>query len=205
MVSYPFEEVLKNRLGFSCAYPAGYTIHREGDGCDSVGMLIKGEVELVHHTINGDRLILGSVEEGSFYGDFLIFSSTPYYPGDLITRTDAQVIFIDRKNLEALLAESHAFRSYYLENLGDKALRFNFENKLLKQPTIEAKLRFLLESAHARTGEAVYEHGGIDRLAERLNVRRPSLSRELNRMRREGLIDYDRRVLRMQLQEKKQD
>jgi len=189
------DDWIRNQLPIPCVYPGNYIVHHEHETCDTIGIILEGSIEMLHHSVDGERLKLAQLDAPAIYGDFLIFSGNPYYPGDLVVRNKARVIHVPKTLLDRLLSQSMTFRSFYLENLSDKALAFNMDNKMLRQRSIEEKILFLLENAHARGKENSYSFESQARLAEIINVRRPSLSRELSRLRTEGKIDYDRRRL----------
>jgi len=186
---------VQQRLSLPCHYPRGYTLHNEQEVCDSVGIILEGVVAMVHHTVEGEAVLLAELEAEALYGDFLIHASDPRYPGDMIVQENAAVIHIDKTDIEELLRTSSAFRSLYMRHIGDKALAFNMQNKLLRQPTLRDKVLFHIEQARTRTGVPRLEYRSKAELARYYNVQRPSLSRELAKMRAEGLIDYDLRNL----------
>ncbi len=186
---------VKRRIALPCHYPQGYTIHHEQDLCDSVGIVLEGVVTMVHHTAKGGAVLLAELEAESLYGDFLVHASTPRYPGDIVVKENAAIVHIDKEDIEELLRSSSAFRDFYMRHIGDKALSFNMQNKLLRQPTLRDKVLFHIEQTRTRTGKPKLEFRSKAELARYYNVQRPSLSRELARMKAEGLIDYNLRNL----------
>ena len=68
-----------------------------------------------------------------------------------------------------------------------------YKIKLLGQPSIREKIFFFLKEEIKKTGSnTVKLHMSKEELASMMSLNRPSLSRELMRMRDEGLIEYDR-------------
>ena len=186
---------VKRRISLPCHFPKGYTIHHEQDICDSVGIILEGVVTMVHHTAKGEAVLLAELAAESLFGDFLVHASIPRYPGDIIVKEDASIIHIDKDDIEDLLRSSSAFRAFYMQHIGDKALSFNMQNKLLRQPTLRDKVLFHIEQARTRTGTPRVEFRSKAELARYYNVQRPSLSRELARMKAEGMIDYNLRSM----------
>lgn len=185
------QKAIKQYCSLPCSYVAGSAVFHENDVCDRVGIIVEGEILMNHYTAYGDEIQLSILNKGDVFGDFLIFSSHPYYPGNLIAKSNTVIITIPKEALETLLITSPSFRYYFLQNLSEKALTFNRDNKMLSQPTLHAKLIYWIESEMARQKTAqVYYHNKTT-LAKHLRVRRPSLSREMSRLEKTGKIGYD--------------
>jgi CRP-like cAMP-binding protein len=184
---------LKRYLSIGCVYKKDMIVYFEQDICDRIGVVLSGKLKLVHYTYDGEERVLAELEEGSIFGDFLIHSSHPFYPGDLIALEASKISFIDKENLNRLLEKQPLFRHYYLSQLSEKALRFNLHNKTLMQDSLRDKINMWLSYQEKKDG--CVKISSKQNLANELNVARPSLSRELALMKRDGLIDYDRHFI----------
>jgi len=85
-----------------------------------------------------------------------------------------------------------------LRIVSDKALRLNKQVMYLAMKSIREKVATLLLEEYRRAGTATFmlplkRH----ELADFLNVARPSLSRELGRMKAEGIIDFHRSTVKI--------
>jgi len=188
-------EVIRQTFSIKCNYPKGTIIYYENDICDRIGYLIKGSIKLLHFTLEGEERTLAKLTEDSIFGDFLINSETPYYPGYLTCLTDAEIAFLPKDKLNKLISENHEFRNYYLKQLSEKALKLNFHNKVLLQPNLKDKILMFLEQEIIDNKSQTVKIKSKQDLANYFNVARPSLSRELAKMKAEGLIDYDRNYI----------
>lgn len=191
-----FEKMLSNDYKIHrYNYNEGKIVFHEKDYCDKLGFVLEGELKLVHYSYEGKAIILGALKKGDFFGDFLIFSSHPYYPGDLISVTKTKIAMIKRDDLIKYLQEDSKLQEFYLQQLSEKALTLNMHNKLLGLPTLRERIILYLENYSTKTEKKkVYTPSKTD-LAMYLNVQRPSLSRELKNMKDEGIIDYDRNYI----------
>lgn len=184
-------QCMQKHLSIKCIYHKGMIIYYEHDVCDRLGVIISGQVRLVHYTNDGEERVLANLKSGDIFGDVLIHSSMPFYPGHLIASIKTEIAFIDMNKLDELLGKNQDFRICYLKQLSEKALNYNLHNKLLMQKSLREKIMMWL--SYQRQDKVKIE--SKEQLANFFNVQRPSLSRELGLMKREGLVDYDRHYI----------
>ncbi len=190
------DPLIKSRSRIACEYPEGYTVFHEGDRCEMVGLLITGELRLVHHSLEGVEVKLGSVRTGDLFGDYLINTKNPTYPGDLVALVDSTVVYIDKENIDWLIANHDRFRQFYMQKISEKALALNTHNKILNQPSLRERILLWLEIETTKRKDGVVPIRSKTALANYLNARRPSLSRAFKSLKNEGLIDVDRKTIR---------
>nr|WP_243103954.1 helix-turn-helix domain-containing protein [Clostridium sp. JN-1] len=84
------------------------------------------------------------------------------------------------------------FLQNFLESLSDKTLILSGKIKTLPTKTIRrCIIEFLLCEYSIQKNTTIFLRLSKKELAEKFGVRRPSLSRELNKMRSKGLIEYN--------------
>ena len=181
---------IKSMFSIICRYPNDSIVYNELDKCEQIGYIIKGKLELVHYTIEGEERHLASLKAGDIFGDFLINSKKPFFPGDLIARETTEISFLDKGNLEKLLIKNTFFRNYYLSQLSEKALNLNAHNKVLIQPSLEEKILMWLDQRIDKHNKSLVKINSKENLANYLNVTRPSLSRKLSELKVRGIIEY---------------
>ena len=184
------------------SYPKGYTIEQEGAMSTYIGIVLNGSIVIKSYSLAGHTFIIRTLNEGMMYGDVLIFGShSKAYPGTLVAREHTQIAKISNRLFKQWLGESEALLNNYLRLLSDKTYEVNNKNKLLSQDSLRDKiLYFLYEQKKIQKSNIITLHQSKEELAEALYVRRPSLSRELSKMRDEGLIDYDRHTITIKVQ-----
>lgn len=175
-------------LSYPCVYPANYILKSEGETCTEIGLIIKGDIEMLHYTESGTITTLASLTVGDFFGDVLIFSDMPFYIGHLVAKSEVEIAFLSKENLKKLLDENPQFRMDFIENIAHKASLFNIRNKLFQQPSLKDKVLFYLDFEALRQGNAYVVIDSIHEWALKLNVARPSLSRTLKCMEKNGEI-----------------
>lgn len=184
--------VFKDYVSYPCVYPSDYMIAKEGDQCNRIGVILEGSAVLVHHTVDGKSLLLGQLKKGDVFGDFLIHSESPVYPGYLETTEQTTVIYIEKEELEMLLVNNQEFRNFYLTNLSSKALRLNTHNRLLTVTTIKDKILFYLDAESKKTKNGKVRIKSKASLARYLGVERPSLVRVLSQLKKDGVLDFNK-------------
>lgn len=176
-------------LSYPCVYPQNYILKSEGERCTQIGLIIKGNIEMLHYTKSGIITTLASLREGDFFGDILVFSDMPFYIGHLVAKSEVEIAFLSKENLKTLLSEDAQFRMDFIENIAHKASQFNIRNKLFQQPTLKDKILFYLDFEALKQDNAYVIIDSIHDWALKLNVARPSLSRTLSVMERKGEIE----------------
>ncbi len=182
--------MFRSKISKPYHYRENEIVCTESSYCSQVGFIIKGELELIHYTLHGDEVTLATLKENNMFGDFLVFTDQPFYPGTLVVKKAAVIRFLDRDKLNALLRESEQFRQLFLTHISQKAMTMNRQNKLLLQPTIREKVHYYI-AREATTYKPKVRYKNKTALAKTMNVQRPSLVRELKKMKAEGVIDYD--------------
>ena len=192
-----FEKIINHRLAkyAKTQYLSDKIIHQEKDLCQRVGIITQGEVHLVHHSITGKAIIMGTLSKGDVFGDFLIFSSNPYYPGDLISKKPTTVIYLSKDELVNELRQDYDFQLFYNSQLSEKALKLNIHNKILNLPSIRERIIVYLEIHMSKLEKSKVFISSKTQLSNYLNIQRPSLSRELKKMKEAKIIDFDRRYI----------
>jgi CRP/FNR family transcriptional regulator, dissimilatory nitrate respiration regulator len=193
----------------SCARPAprnarkGDPLCLEGDRQDGIGILLEGTAQVVRETATGTRSVLGMLEPGDLFGEMTAFAVSASWPATVEATSDVRAYlvpprFVVEPCAQPCLARHNDLTANMLRIVSEKALNLNRKvNYLLLRGMREKLATFLLEAQH-RAGKSTFELPmNRDSLAEYLHVSRPSMSRELGRMRDEGLIAFYRSSVRI--------
>ena len=193
MKMFDFKSI-SDKISIKCLYQKGMMIHHEHDRCERIGIIISGQIKMTHYTYQGQERVLAILNQGDLFGDFLIHSSSSYFPGDLIAMENTEISFMNQNQLMDLLSNHMPFRRFYLQQLSEKALKFNRHNKILMQQSIREKINMWM-SYQIPDHKNRIKISSKEALANLFNVARPSLSRELSKMKEDRLIDYDRNYI----------
>ena len=171
-------------------YNKGAIIFFEGDLCKYVCIIKKGEISIT--SSNYDSIMeINNLKENEMFGDSLILASDNRYLGTVKANKDTTLIFISRDNWIKLLKDEVILKNY-LEIVSNKVFKIQSKVKILSQKSIRDKILFYLLSESKRLNNKKIKIKSKEALALYLNIPRPSLSRELIKLKEENIIDYDR-------------
>lgn len=158
-------------------------LHREGELCDCISIVVSGEVKISSISFEGEELIYNILKKNDVFGNNLIFSDDPIYKGDVICTKESTIVTISRINLLNLLQSNKDFLVAYLNIQSNFGKRLNSSIKLLSYQSAEERLRFYL---FQNGGEVIYK--SVADLASILHLKRETLSRLLTKLEKENVI-----------------
>ena len=161
----------------------GDVLFRENERCAYVGIVESGSLKIVSYLSDGKEIIYNEPQAGMMFGNNLIFSSEPYYKGDIVCQSDARIYLITREDLLQLLANNPVFLSEYLKAQADFTKDLNDKIKLLAISGAEERLLYYL---NLHRDQITYD--SIASLATALFLERETLSRTISRMEQKKII-----------------
>ncbi len=200
MVIYPyqsdlFKSIKKNKVD-SMMLELDYTIKKyskneiifKGDEyIDSLGIIIKGKVLIAKETSGGNKTMIALLDENSMIGEVMAISNNRISNLVISSSDHTEIMFIPIKTI--LMFDELKDNLIFL--LANKAFYLNKRVYYLQLKSIKGKLsRFLLDNAESKDSLTFSIPFNRQKMAEYLNVSRPSLSRELAKFKDEGIIDY---------------
>lgn len=161
-------------------YKDGDYVAHQGEVCDKIAILTKGIVCSVMVNDYGKELILTDIHSPSLLGYTYLFATDNKFNVNVIAKSSCDIYFFEKERLLALLHDNPVFMQSYLRGMSDismKVFKRLFELNLNK---LKQRLLSYME-----------QHDELPKLADlakQLGVTRPSLSRALAELRRDGLI-----------------
>lgn len=178
-------------------YSRNTSIAIAGEPFSGLGIITSGSAVVTKESASGDRLIMAVLGPGMLFGEIVAFSEAPVWPATVMAQEACEVIFLAAGRIVGQCEKQCPFHRQLIRNmlriLSDKALLLNRKVEYLSLPSVRAKVASYLMEHYRKAGTRVLMLP-LDRneLADFLNVARPALSREMGRMRDEGIIDYHR-------------
>lgn len=175
-------------------YTKGQIILAQGEKTRSLGVIKSGSVDAVHYSDAGNESLIAHLTVGQIFADFIAVSKTQESPVTLVANTDCEVVFIP---MGGFFGELKGFENeihLLMTNLAGIYAEQYFELKerifCITAPTLREKIiRFLsIQKKKAKT-EIFEVPFNRERMAIYLNAERSALSRELMRMKNDGVID----------------
>jgi CRP-like cAMP-binding protein len=177
-------------------------VNSEGDPFEGIGIVLSGQAAVVKETASGNRAILTMLKPGELFGEMAAFSGNGKWPATVIAQSPCSIIYIPPNKIlgqcERACSGHRMLILNMLSILSRKAMTLSRKLEYLSIKSLRGRIaRFLLEQ-HGKSGQATFMIAmNRNELADFLNVSRPSLSRELCRMRDDGLVDFHRSSLQL--------
>ncbi len=177
------------------AYQKGECIVREGEACTAFGLIADGSIVIQKENAAGENQILAKMSAGQIFGEILVYSTRKKWPATIWATEPSGIYFMDLVKLsdgQIPFSELHGkLMRNFMRELSDKALALNKKLEYLSLKKMRGKIaKYLLEQGSHQAEEYFQISFNRKELADFLAVSRTALSRELARMREEGLLDY---------------
>ena len=177
-------------------YPKGNVVVIEGSKCEELGILLEGLLEVQTLYPSGKLLTFVQLKPVETFGEAILFSKMNKFPATIEAIKDSKIMFIKKENLINCLTNCHKFMENFLELLSNKLLILNKKVKMLSLESIRKKIgSFLMEEYNKQGSNIIKVSLSRKEMAEHMGIQRPSLSRELIKMRDAGIIDFNREII----------
>ncbi|MCR4429747.1 MAG: Crp/Fnr family transcriptional regulator [Tepidanaerobacteraceae bacterium] len=166
-----------------------------GDKFDSVGILLEGEATVVKENAAGNRTMMTLLKPGDIFGEIVAFSKQSVWPATVQAQEACMAMFLAREKIVGECKKVCPWHNMLIQNmlriLSDKALMLNRKVEYMTIVGIREKICTFLLEQYKKAGKTTFMLPmNRKEMAEFLNVSRPSLSREMCRMRDDGIIDF---------------
>ncbi|MDA3731826.1 Crp/Fnr family transcriptional regulator [Niameybacter massiliensis] len=190
------EQDLLNQLSLTYKkYKKGVTVYMQGESCKSMDIVQSGSLVAYALAHNGSENVVFEFEKGSIIGANLLFGNANYYPMNMYCTADCELLHLDKENVEYLLHD-YQFTMQFVKSLSLNAQGMNKKITMYTQKSLRENL---LDYLHALSIEQkstiVTLPISKKQLADYLGVQRPSLFRELKKLKDEGTIAIQNRQI----------
>jgi CRP-like cAMP-binding protein len=173
-----------------------------GEKFNGLGVILEGEVVVAKENAAGSRVIIAVSGPGEMFGEMAAFSGEGVWPVAVMARTKCTILFLPAGkiigNCERLCASHRQLITNMLEIVSGKALMLDRKLEYMAIKSLRGKISTFLLEQYKRAGRATFMMPmKRNELADFLNVSRPSLSREMCRMRDEGVIEFHRESIKI--------
>lgn len=175
-------------------FKKGEVIFNTGDLTEEFGIILSGEIHIENIDLWGNRVILHSISEGQAFGETYAFCKEPIMV-DVTAVRDCKILFV---HIGLLKSQSNISRPWYnkmLYNLlvvsTEKNLAWSSRVFCITSKGIRSRVMTYLSSEAVKRGKTEFNIP-FDRqqMADYLNVERSALSKELGKMKEEGILTF---------------
>jgi CRP-like cAMP-binding protein len=168
-----------------------------GEICDRLLIIQHGSVKAEMNDYSGKTIKIEDLTAPQPLATAFLFGNQNRFPVTVSATTEVELVSIPKTEFVKLLQLNALILNNYLNTISTRAQFLSHKLKFLSFKTIKQKIaHYLLEKAGDRlqTVEIKQSQG---QLAEMFGVTRPSLARTLGEMCQEGLIEVDRRYIKI--------
>ncbi len=172
-------------------YGKNNIVHFVGEFCSKLEIILSGKVVIERIDESGNLMTIADFYGGDVLGGNLMFSKNPYYPMTVTAKEATLILEINKDRLFSLFSDNHEFLKSYLEYVSDHTVILGDRIKHYVNRTIRESIISYLDYERKKQNSNIIKLNMTKKaLAERIGVQRTSLSRELAKMREDGLIEY---------------
>ncbi|MCL1903878.1 MAG: Crp/Fnr family transcriptional regulator [Oscillospiraceae bacterium] len=183
-------------------YKKGETVVREGETLKRFGVVLGGKASSYKTDASGKVFTVSVINEGGYIGVLLAGGTgsdehNRFSPVTVTARDRLTVLFIPVDRLIRQCSSNCRLHTIVIGNfisgISEKAMQLYERIDCLIKPTVREKVMNFLDERCKRSQTAkINIEFNREGLAEYLNIERSSLSRELSRMKNDGIIDYNK-------------
>ena len=192
--SIELEEIVSYLSEGSCKitqYGKNNIVHFVGEVCSKLEIILSGKVVIERIDESGNLMTIAGFYGGDVLGGNLMFSKNPYYPMTVTAKDATLILEINKTRLFELFSDNHDFLKSYLEYVSDHTVILGDRIKHYVNRTIRESIISYLDYERKKQNSNIIKLSMTKKaLAERIGVQRTSLSRELAKMREDGLIEF---------------
>jgi CRP/FNR family transcriptional regulator, dissimilatory nitrate respiration regulator len=162
---------------------------------DGVGIVLDGEVAVVKESVSGNRTRVNIFHPGEMFGEVISLCREEKWPASIQALTDCTILYIHPEKIldfcESICSHHKILLANLVRIVSQKAYILSRKVEYLSLKSIKGKLSKYLLEQHISQGKSTFTLPlNREELAEFLNISRPSMSRELCKMRDEGILEF---------------
>lgn len=184
------------------SYRKGEIVAFEDENIKHVGVVLSGAVDMIKEDLWGNKTMLIRARKDDLFGETFACGRDNLSVVTFMVSEDARILFLPFDRVMHSCTMACRFHHQLIENMvrliADKNRDLMRKVEVVSKRTIREKVLAYL-SVQAQLQQTRYFEIPLGRLelAEYLCVDRSALTRELTKMKEEGIIDYDRNCFRM--------
>lgn len=183
-------------------YPKGRAVLTLGSPATVTGVVLKGAVHVCRVDAEGNRTVLAALGPGDLFGEAYACAGTISLPVSVWAERESTVLLLGISKVMTVCSSACAFHQILVKNLmcvlAEKNIFLTGKMEHLAKRTLREKLlSYLGEQAALQEGGSFTVPFDRQGLADYLCTDRSALSRELGRLREEGILDCNKNRFRL--------
>ncbi|WP_089609959.1 Crp/Fnr family transcriptional regulator [Dehalobacterium formicoaceticum] len=173
-------------------YNKGQIIHLQNEMCRTMDIVLEGKVAVQKIDEDGGILKINVFSQGGILGANLLFARENYYHMTVVSESPSVLLHISKDLILELSQTNVHFMTGLMTVISDRTLLLTDKIDAISLKTIRQKIIDYLRYEYSLQKSNILKMSITKKdLAERFGIERTSLSRELNKMRKDGLLEYN--------------
>lgn len=195
---------MAKHLDFKTAkYKKGTAIYKDGDTVTDIGLVLSGSVQIGHIDFLGNNSILGIVDTGDIFAEAYACIPDERLMINVMANENCEILFISVPKLFSPCTVCKV-QSRLVQNLmiisAQKNLQLSRRSLHTSPKTIRGRLLSYFSQLISEQGSnKVTTPFDRQQLADYLNLDRSALSKELGKMKKDGLIEYRKNIFEINI------
>lgn len=178
-------------------YNKGIIVYEQKEKCSGMDFVLTGNFIAYSLAPNGSETVVFEFEKGDIIGANLLFSEKNRYPLNIYSTSESTSLYISKSAILQLLKD-YNFTLHFIKSISQNSVGMNhkiamYTNKTLRENLVD----YLLSLSRSQNSKEITLPISKKQLADYFGVQRPSLFRELKKMKDEGLLEVNNRNIRL--------
>ena len=186
--------ILENFKSQKKSCDKGNIIIDTGDKVESIYIILNGKIEISKEYDDTRKNIVNILESGEIFAEAIALSTNKISPITAVSLSKSELIKINVKNIfdNNLKNNKNIFIENLLKIISDKNKFLSIKNDILSQKSLRNKIILYLKyMSNMQKSKKITVPYSRDKLAEFISADRSALSRELNRLAKEKIIELN--------------
>lgn len=179
-------------------YKKENVILSEGTIITDIGLVLSGSVQIVHNDLWGNKSILSIVEAGNIFAEAYACIGNEPMMVDVIANEACEILFINESKLFIPCSNCKS-QNRLIQNLvfisAQKNIQLSRRSLHTSPKTIRGRLfSYFSQQVAIQGSNRIVIPFDRQQMADYLNLERSALSKELGKMKKEGLIEFRKNI-----------
>lgn len=172
-------------------------LFRFGDPVEAIGLVITGKVHVFNEDHWGNKTMMTEIKPGGLFGETFASTRPTQSMVTVIAVEDSRILFLNMRKVLTTCTKACDFHYRLIHNLvgelAGKNLLLNEKINHMSKRTTREKLLSYLSTQSRKSGSLNFEIPfNRQQLAEYLRVERTAMTKELTKLKKDQVIDFDR-------------
>ena len=176
-------------------YASGSYLLLQGEYPKSLWLILDGTLDIMQTTNAGTQIIIDALKDGDIYGQLNIFNDATPSDVEIVSKTASTLLSFPAHAFYQPCSNAchahHMIIKNMLAILAQQAVRLSQKVSWLSATTLKGKIaRYLLSETHKQGSLNIILDQNRESLAKILSTTRPSLSRALSELSKDGYLNF---------------